>query len=141
MRRLYCEQLKSLSTELPRAETCGDTEQLLRSGGSTAWNTGYHTSGCQLISLLGWLVVVDWYVQGHAAFQWLGSGALARVIQWNLNCLCGLDGQTPQTAAEILKIVEPGAKKGVWTCCMPDDVEQFLLKLMGRAQLDFSPFW
>jgi hypothetical protein len=31
-----------------------------------------------------------------------------RIIQWNLNCLCGVDGQSAQTATEILKIVDAG---------------------------------
>lgn len=31
---------------------------------------------------------------------------MLRIIQWNLNCLCGVDGQSAQTATEILKIVE-----------------------------------
>ena len=60
MRRLYCEQVKSLSTELPRAETCGDTEQLLRSGGS-ACDTEFHGSGLNVEYLvLEWGGVLQW---------------------------------------------------------------------------------
>lgn len=29
-----------------------------------------------------------------------------RIVQWNLNCLCGVDSQTAQTATEILKIID-----------------------------------
>ena len=35
-----------------------------------------------------------------------------RIIQWNLNCLCGVDGQSAQTATEILKIVDAGRLPG-----------------------------
>lgn len=31
---------------------------------------------------------------------------MLRIVQWNLNCLCGVDSQTAQTATEILKIIE-----------------------------------
>ncbi|CAK9087403.1 Uncharacterized protein SCF082_LOCUS41324 [Durusdinium trenchii] len=58
MRRLYREQLKTVQLPLPRAETSGSNEQMIR------------------------------------------------ILQWNLNCLCGIDGQHPQSASEILKLVE-----------------------------------
>ncbi|OLP93107.1 hypothetical protein AK812_SmicGene25029 [Symbiodinium microadriaticum] len=30
-----------------------------------------------------------------------------RIVQWNLNCLCGIDGQSPQRAADVIKVLAP----------------------------------
>ena len=30
-----------------------------------------------------------------------------RIVQWNLNCLCGIDGQTPQRASDVIKVLAP----------------------------------
>lgn len=37
-----------------------------------------------------------------------GPGVVAlRIVQWNLNCLCGIDGQSPQRAADVIKVLAP----------------------------------
>mmetsp|Transcript_57945 Transcript_57945/g.135626 ORF Transcript_57945/g.135626 Transcript_57945/m.135626 type:complete len:363 (+) Transcript_57945:18-1106(+) len=45
--------------------------------------------------------------KGHVVPASSLSALALRIVQWNLNCLCGIDGQTPQRASDVIKALAP----------------------------------
>lgn len=71
----------------------------------------------------------------HLTFQH-SKYPTTRIVQWNLNCLCGVDSQTAQTATEILKIID--ARLWLMTPEVSPHLETFALGMVNLQPLKLT---